>query len=88
MNWHSGKSGTDAMGYTKDGKTLSNKTDSISEYDDSVDGSTGEDVVYVKKSPIGRSVAKNRGKAEEKILAIDTGGGSVDNPYANSYRGN
>ena len=88
MNWHSGKSGTDAMGYTKDGKTLSNKTDSISEYDESVDGSTGEDVVYVKKSPIGRSVAKNRGKAEEKILAIDTGGGSVDNPYANSYRGN
>ena len=88
MNWHSGKSGTDAMGYTKDGKTLSNKTDSISEYDESVDGSTGEDVVYVKKSPIGRSVAKNRGKAEEKILAIDTGGGGVDNPYANSYRGN
>ena len=88
MNWHSGKSGTDAMGYTKDGKTLSNKTDSISEYDESVDGSTGEDVVYVKKSPIGRSVAKNRGKAEEKILAIDTGGGSVDNLYANSYRGN
>ena len=25
---------------------------------------------------------------EEKILAIDTGGGSVDNLYANSYRGN
>ena len=89
MDWHSGKSGTDAMGYTKDGKTLSNTTDSISEYDESVDGSKSEKIIYVKKNSkqIGRSVAKNREKP--KIIAVSTGsGGGGGNPYANSYRGN
>ena len=88
MNWHSEKSGTDAMGYTKDGQTLSDKTDSISQYDDSVDGSNGEEIVIVKNRQMGRSASKNREKVKEKIVAIDTGSGSGVNPYANSYRGN
>ena len=76
------------MGYTKDGQTLSDKTDSISQYDDSVGGSNGEEIVIVKNRQMGRSASKNREKVKEKIVAIDTGSGSGVNPYANSYRGN
>ena len=86
MNWHSEKSGTDAMGYTKDGQTLSNTVGSISEYDESVDASASEEVIYVKKNQMGRSYAKNNSQAKEKIVAIDTGGGDTSDPYANSYR--
>ena len=85
MNWHSGKSGTDAMGYTKDGKTLSNTTDSISQYDDSVDGSKSEEIVIVKNKK--KSVVKKDGIIKERIIAIDTSSGSGVNPYANSYKG-
>ena len=85
MNWHSGKSGTDAMGYTKDGKTLSNTTDSISQYDDSVDGSKSEEIVIVKKN---KKINNTQQMSHDRIIAIDTGSGSGVNPYANSYRGN
>ena len=84
MNWHSGKSGTDAMGYTKDGKTLSNTTDSISQYDDSVDGSKSEEIVIVKKN---KKINNTQQMSHDRIIAIDTGSGSGVNPYANSYKG-
>ncbi len=70
MDWHSGKSGTDAMGYTKDGQT---KSEQLNQYPSYERGSS-EEIVVVRR-PMDRSAATNRSEDEKDVIAVDTGGG-------------
>ena len=65
-----GKEGTDAMGYTKDGKTKSEQLKEFASYENG----SSEEIVIIRR-PMGRSAAKNRSENEKEVIALDTGTG-------------
>jgi hypothetical protein len=65
-----GKKGTDAMGYTKNGKSVSEKTNSISEYT-SYEQGTDETVIIRSGSETGDVVPETQTK--ESITPIPLG---------------
>ncbi len=65
-----GKEGTDAMGYTKDGKTKSEQLKEFASYENG----SSEEIVIIRR-PMGRSAAKNRSEDEKDVISVDTGTG-------------